>query len=265
MARNEISAHRFLESLISAILESGDNLAIDGSFHEQIGDLVEADTLDVKSPETLAHKYASAGKKLLDFGAGTGGHRSFLEGFGYDWTGVNYREGMASGAAALADKINDEKMFFYGGRELPFSDETFDVVYSFYVFEHIQDIEITFSEIARVLKPGGRLIGAVSYMEQIHDYSTFNFTPYGLKLASQHAGLEVRKIYPRADVFSYLLRRLLVVTSASDENSLSPHITPDNGIHKMLGEYALKHKDIKTANLLRLMFCAHFAFDVGKS
>ncbi|KQY79121.1 hypothetical protein ASD52_04735 [Ensifer sp. Root142] len=262
MSRNEVSAQKILEATIAAILESGDSLVIDGSYWAEIGDLVSHDSLEARSPENLAFDYAGLGKRVLDFGCGTAGFRPFLEGLGYDWTGVNYREGMADNAAATAETLNDHKMFFYGGTILPFPDASFDVVFSFQVFEHIQDIRITFAEIARVLKPGGRLIGAVSYMEQIHDYSTFNFTPYGLKLASRDAGLMLEKVYPRSDAFSFLLRRLLVVTSASDENSLTHHINANNSIHDMMADYALKRADIKSANLFRLMFCTHFAFDV---
>lgn len=264
MSRNEISTQKILDALVAGILDSGDKLVLDGSFWSELSDHVCSDTLEVQSPENLVHRYRREGARLLDFGCGTGGHRAFLTSLGYDWVGVNYKPGMADGAATRAEELNDEKMFFYGGTILPFADATFDLVYSFQVFEHIQDINVTFAEIGRVLKPGGRLVGAVSYMEQIHDYSTFNFTPYGLKIAAQAGGMQLERIYPRADAFSFLLRRLLVVTSGSDENSVSAHINANNNLHKMLGEYALRHADIKAANLLRLMFCSHFAFDVSK-
>lgn len=264
MSRNEISAHHFLTAMIASILDSGTELVIDGSFYQEIGDLVEQDTLTAKNSEVIVKDHAVPGKRLLDFGCGTAAYRPFLEGLGYDWTGVNYKEGMADNAASIAETLNDDKMFFYGGLELPFPDASFDVVYSFQVFEHIQDIGITFSEISRVLKPGGRLIGAVGYMEQIHDYSTFNFTPYGLKIASDAAGLKVHRIHPKTDAFTFLLRRFLVVTSASDDNSLTPSFRENNPVHQMMSDYAMKHGDIKRANLFRLMFSAHYSFDIEK-
>lgn len=262
--RNEIPAINILESMILSIISSGEKLVIDGSFWAEIGDLVESDTLDAKSPEALVSAAAQKGRELLDFGCGTGGHRAFLEHLGYNWTGVNYRDGMASSAAQAADELLDKNMFYYDGLTLPFLDEWFDLVYSFQVFEHIQDIGVTFKEISRVLKPGGKLIGAVSYLEQSHDYSTYNFTPYGFKLAAEKAGLKVCRLYPRADAFSFLARRLLIVTSGSNENSISPHINANNNIHRAMGEYALRHGGYKEANLFRLMFSTHFAFDVYK-
>jgi ubiquinone/menaquinone biosynthesis C-methylase UbiE len=44
-----------------------------------------------------------------------------------------------------------------GGR-LPFADAAFDAVVSFQVIEHVDDVDTYLSEIARVLKPGGRAL-----------------------------------------------------------------------------------------------------------
>lgn len=41
------------------------------------------------------------------------------------------------------------------GESLPFADETFDAVFSAYVFRNLDSVDSTMEEIARVLKPGG--------------------------------------------------------------------------------------------------------------
>ena len=43
------------------------------------------------------------------------------------------------------------------GEELPFADEAFDSVFSAYVFRNLDSIEQTMNQVARVLRPGGRL------------------------------------------------------------------------------------------------------------
>jgi SAM-dependent methyltransferase len=44
------------------------------------------------------------------------------------------------------------------GRPLPFSDESFDLVYANFVVEHLRHPEVTFREWRRILRPGGALI-----------------------------------------------------------------------------------------------------------
>lgn len=42
--------------------------------------------------------------------------------------------------------------------ELPFLDNSFDIVFSRLAFHHFTEVEIVFSEMVRVLKPGGKLV-----------------------------------------------------------------------------------------------------------
>jgi len=43
-------------------------------------------------------------------------------------------------------------------KKLPFKDNTFDVVYSFYLIEHLEKPKKMFDEMYRILKPGGLMI-----------------------------------------------------------------------------------------------------------
>lgn len=262
--RNEISAHLVLEAMVKGIFASGTTVVVDGSMDQQIGAYVsQNDTIILSPQELVASIFQSDRKALLDFGCGTGGQRTMLENFGYLWRGVNYREGMAESVRDLA--AADRRIDFYDGLYLPYDDSSFDVVYSFQVFEHIQDIGVTFSEIARILKPGGSLVGSMSYLEQFHDYSTYNFTPYGMKIAAEKAGLQLVRLYPSYDVFTWMARRLLVVTSASDENSLTDTLRTDNEIHRAFVNYGERcGLQPRMINLLRLMFSAHFTFHINK-
>lgn len=262
--RNEISAAHLVECLVTSILDSASMTVIDGSFHEQLVNIVDNQSTDVCSVEDVLRSAHAAGlSNLLDFGCGTAGHRGMLESFGFKWTGVNYSSGMAQEAREAAK--HDQNIDFYDGLSLPYGDQKYDIVYSYQTFEHIQDIKKTFSEIRRVLKPGGRLIGQVSYMEQIHDYSTFNFTPYGFKIACEQAGLRLDKIYPKFDAITWLVRRLIICTSGSDDNSLSPLMSGVNPIGEAFINYGRKQGlSPAQTNLFRLMFSSHFVFDVSR-
>ena len=58
---------------------------------------------------------------------------------------------------AVAEAVTDGLQVM-SAENLRFPDESFDKVYSFHTIEHIPDAELAFSEMERVLKPGGKLL-----------------------------------------------------------------------------------------------------------
>lgn len=69
------------------------------------------------------------------------------------------------------------------GQELPFKDNSFDVVFSHSVLEHVTDPFLCASEIERVLKPGGILYASVPFLIPLHGYPDhyYNMTQNGMK------------------------------------------------------------------------------------
>jgi len=69
------------------------------------------------------------------------------------------------------------------GEHLPFLDDTFDAVLSLAVLEHVREPMRCASEIARVLKPGGKLVCTMPFLQPLHGYPHhyFNATPQGLR------------------------------------------------------------------------------------
>ena len=59
-----------------------------------------------------------------------------------------------------ADRSHLSNMVFVKGyaEELPFLDRCFDIVFSRLAFHHFMDVDTSFSEMVRVLKPGGKLV-----------------------------------------------------------------------------------------------------------
>ena len=79
---------------------------------------------------------------------------------------------------------------------LPFKDAVFDVVYSAAVFEHLACPIRALQEISRVLKPGGNLLGNVSFLEAWHDSSYFHMSPLGVLEILTEAKLTPIAVWP---------------------------------------------------------------------
>jgi SAM-dependent methyltransferase len=76
---------------------------------------------------------------------------------------------------------------------LPFRSDSFDTVLCTQVLEHVHDAEAVVSEIARILKPGGRVIITTPFLYPTHE-APFDFwrtTHLGLRSVLTRHGLEV--------------------------------------------------------------------------
>ena len=69
------------------------------------------------------------------------------------------------------------------GERLPFADDSFDGVLSLVVLEHVRDPFRCAAEIARVVRPGGRIYVAVPFLQPYHGYPHhyYNMTRRGLE------------------------------------------------------------------------------------
>ena len=102
------------------------------------------------------------GAKLLDVGCGIGGPcRMLAEEFGCDTTGIDLSIEFIRTAKKLSELVglNHKTNFVQGDAlHLPFADGAFDVVWTQHVQMNIPDKEKFYSEIKRVLRPGGHFI-----------------------------------------------------------------------------------------------------------
>lgn len=103
-----------------------------------------------------------AGARGLDVGCGLGGTIRYLrERRGFRMVGLNLNQrqlGMAAAASRRKGFTND--VSFVGGdaRALPLADGSFDFVVLIEVAFHVQEKARLFRELARVLRPGGRVV-----------------------------------------------------------------------------------------------------------
>ena len=146
---------------------------------EVFGDPVQPDTAGLPYHLDAAHAQClqklPEGTRVLEIGCGGGQSRPWFQQRGMLYVGTDI------------SKIRVwEELRQFGGADvlcdahfLPFADESFDVVYSAAVFEHLACPVRAVQEIRRVLKPGGLMLGNASFMEPWHDHSYFHLSPLG--------------------------------------------------------------------------------------
>lgn len=126
--------------------------------------------------------------RLLDFGCGS---RPYEHHF------VNVTEyiGMDIEVSGHPDEKKRADIY-YDGKTVPFEDDTFDVVFSSEVFEHVFNADELFAEIARVLKPGGALFLTLPFAFPEHEqpYDFARYTQFGITSVLERAGLTVTSI-----------------------------------------------------------------------
>jgi ubiquinone biosynthesis O-methyltransferase len=99
------------------------------------------------------------GRKILDIGCGDGEFALELAKRGAVVTGIDAAAAMIDTAKRRASQHNVDITFQVAmAEQLPFPDERFDVVTAITILCFVEDAKPVFREIARVLKPGGRLI-----------------------------------------------------------------------------------------------------------
>lgn len=84
--------------------------------------------------------------RLLDLGAGTGAANDIF--------GKREIVGLDPAPEMLALNSTERRVVAVG-EGLPFEDESFDAVFSAYVFRNLDSVDTTMAEVARILKPGG--------------------------------------------------------------------------------------------------------------
>lgn len=98
--------------------------------------------------------------RVLDFGAGRGGwYSDDPESYGSKLRNLRGMVDSVVGCdvdiAVLENRALDTSVVIDHGARLPFGDHEFDLIVSDYVFEHIDDPDLTAAELDRVLRPGG--------------------------------------------------------------------------------------------------------------
>lgn len=191
--------------------------------------------------------------KVLDLGCGTGGSEEWMmHSFpSIDWHGIDL---VASPEVSMRTKQH-RRIYSYDGVNLPFEDQSFDIVFTRQVLEHVERPYELMIEVGRVLKSGGYLVGSVSQLEPYHSYSIFNWTPYALQKVLEPAGLQLQALRPGIDGFTLILRSLFM------KKFFSRYFEKESPVNSLL-EIAGRMMRIKTSsiNALKIKLCGHLCF-----
>jgi SAM-dependent methyltransferase len=135
--------------------------------------------LSVGGLEQILPQASSSEMLALEVGCGDRRSvRTMIEHAGYCWIGCDWG---AQSAPYLADL-----------HALPFRDDSFPMVISDAVLEHVRYPHIAIREMARVLRPGGVMVNEVAFLQPYHD-SYYHMTHEGVIDLHRFAGLEVTK------------------------------------------------------------------------
>ena len=153
------------------------------------------------SVRSLANQIPN-GTRVLDAGSGEGQHAECFSHCRY--TGVDLaigdRQWDYSGLDVIADLTS-----------LPFPDGSFMAALNIVVLEHVPEPVRVLREIARVLRPGGRLLIVVPQQWEVHQGPNdfYRYTRYGLEWLLEQAGFPQPNVQPIGGYFTLLARRLL--------------------------------------------------------
>jgi SAM-dependent methyltransferase len=192
--------------------------------------------------------------RVLDLGCGAGGSVDFFraQDLGVRWVGLD----LPSSAEVAERTRADAEFATFDGERIPFDDGEFELVFCKQVLEHVARPEPLAAEVARVLAPGGRLIGSTSQLEPYHSHSVGNWTPYGLVGLLDRAGLHTTELRPNIDGLALVAQRGLGMPRWADR--WWARESPLNRFINVFGR--TRRLDARQVNAIKLLFCGQFCF-----
>ena len=169
--------------------------------------------------ERIFHLLSPEKNKLyLDIGCGTGNYTIKLSDKGFDFWGIDPSAQMLNEAKSKSGNI---KWLEGSSERIPAEDEAFDGVIASLTIHHWSNLEKSFEELFRVMKPGSKFILFTSTPEQMKGYWLNHYFPEILKraadqmppfekvkMALKEAGFKIstaEKYYVKEDLKDYFL------------------------------------------------------------
>lgn len=141
--------------------------------------------------------YVNQGAKVLDIGCGNflPGMLEYFAQANFNYTGLDIDERVIDGNIAKTQGRPNFSFLRASNEKLPCLDDEFDFVFSSHSLEHSSDLESSFNEIMRVLKPGGWLFFAVPLDVDNAPEHLWIISPEIWKRLPSVAGFSLRNIH----------------------------------------------------------------------
>lgn len=132
--------------------------------------------------------------KILDVGYGIKPYKNLFKTDKY--FGIDIETSGHSNDAKYADK-------FYDGKNIPFEDNSFDVIICTQVLEHTEEPQTLIKEIYRVMKKDSVAFLTIPFVGNEHEqpYDFWRFTQFGNKKLLEEAGFKKIEIKPSCGFF----------------------------------------------------------------
>ncbi|MGI8749124.1 MAG: class I SAM-dependent methyltransferase [Thermoleophilaceae bacterium] len=223
---------------------------------EHLGSRVPGDHSRQSRADQVSSRALGAEKAphVLDLGCGNGDSIDFFRRVAprVKWVGIDIEDS----AEVRTRTRTDAEFHVFDGEHIPLADHAFDLVFCVQVLEHVARVPPLLADAARVLRPGGHLVGSTSQLEPFHSRSTANPTPYGLNLELEKAGLKTLEMRPGIDSLTLIVRRGL-----GGPGVLERFWTSESPLNRLVDLYGrFKRLDPQAVNAAKLVLCGQFVF-----
>lgn len=150
----------------------------------------------------LIERYARG--RVLDAGAGRMAWRTLLAAQASEYMSMDY-------------EATHPDLSFQGDLRggLPVDDRSIDTVFCCSVLEHIPEPWLAFTELRRIMRPGGHVILSVPFIYYLHGtpHDYFRFTRHGVTEMATKAGFEIAELGTSGGIAHMLLHAVSMVST----------------------------------------------------